>query len=396
MQSQPTRTDSRKTMSTDAAPRWACVVVAAGKGSRFSSGRPKQFEDLGGRPVIDWSLGTFLGIDSILEIAVVVPPGGAGSWWAPPPNPRIRLVPGGDRRQDSVLSGLRALSPGTTHVLVHDAARPLAGVAVILRVMEAALRTGAAAPVLPVRDTLKKSVEGRIASTVSRTDLLAVQTPQGFLLGPLVEALETAGTDLADECAALEAKGIPVEAVEGDPFAVKLTDPSDRTVLEALAGGTRTGIGIDFHPFAGGRPLRVCGLDLEGAGGLLGHSDGDVALHAVADSLLSAGRLGDIGALFPPDDPAWAGADSSMLLADVASRVGAAGWEILQVDLTLIGERPRISPLRDRMIGRLAGILCIPEVRVWVKGTTTNSLGDLGKGMGLAALSLAVLRRCRK
>jgi 2-C-methyl-D-erythritol 4-phosphate cytidylyltransferase/2-C-methyl-D-erythritol 2,4-cyclodiphosphate synthase len=380
-------------MSTDTNARWACVVVAAGRGARFSGAVPKQFADLAGRPVVDWSLGTFLRLDSLREIVVVLPPAGGVPLWAPPADPRIAVVDGGERRQDSVLAGLRALGPGITHVLVHDAARPLAGRGVISRVMEASERSGAAAPVLPLRDTLKESSGGLLRSTVSREGLLAVQTPQGFLLASLRASLEAASGDLPDECSALEAAGLPVEAVEGDPFAVKLTDPRDMPFLEGLAGATRTGTGIDFHPFSPDRPLRLCGLDLEPCGGLLGHSDGDVALHAVADSLLAACRIGDIGTLFPPDDPALAGADSSRLLAEVVSRVSVAGWEILQVDLTLVGERPRVSPVRDRMIARLSEILDVPPDRVWIKGTTTNTLGDLGKGRGLGAVSVAVLRR---
>jgi 2-C-methyl-D-erythritol 4-phosphate cytidylyltransferase/2-C-methyl-D-erythritol 2,4-cyclodiphosphate synthase len=381
-------------MSTDTGIRWGCVIVAAGAGTRFPGPRPKQFSDLGGRPVLDWSLGTFLGIGRMERIAVVVPPSGSGGW-QPPPDPRVSTAPGGARRQDSVLAGLLALGSGITHVLVHDAARPLVGRQVILRVMEAAEESGAAAPLLPVRDTLKKETGGFIAGTVSREGLWAVQTPQGFRLEILVAALESAESDMSDECSAVEASGAPIAAVEGDPFAVKLTDPSDMPLLEALAGDTRTGTGIDFHPFSKGRPLRVCGLELAPDDGLLGHSDGDVALHAVADALLSACRLGDIGTLFPPTDPGLAGADSSALLGEVAARVASAGWVILQVDLTLIGERPRVAPERQRMMGRLAGILDIPETAVWVKGTTTNTLGEIGKGKGLAAFSTAVVRRRR-
>jgi len=378
--------------SSEGHSRWGCVIVAAGTGSRFRGDAPKQFADLGGRPVLDWSLGTFLGTGRIEQITVVLPRDG-GFGWAPPADARVRTARGGDRRQDSVLSGIRSLDGGLTHALVHDAARPLVGRPVVLRVMDAAERSGAAAPVVPMRDTLKRVVGGRITATVPREGLGAVQTPQGFRIDLLGQALSDSHDTLPDECAALEAAGFPVEAVEGDPFAMKLTDPPDMPVLEALAGRSRFGTGIDFHRFTPGRPLRVCGLELSPDGGLEGHSDGDAVLHAVADSLLSACRLGDIGTLFPSDDPSLAGIDSSALLGEVSSRVAADGWEILQVDVTIVGEKPRIAPERARMTARLAAILGIPEDFVWIKGTTTNTIGDLGRGLGLGAFALAAVRR---
>ncbi len=373
--------------------RWGCLIAAAGRGDRFGGGLPKQFAPLGSRPVLDWSLSTLMAIPEIVQIVLILPPGAARGSWTIPSDPRVTAIDGGDRRQDSVSAGLSALLPGIDAVLVHDAARPLAGAASVRRVMEETARTGAAIPVLPVRDTLKRVDGGRVKATVDREGLFTSQTPQGFLRSCLEEALAAAG-DVTDECAALEAAGMEVGTVEGDRFAAKLTDPEDLPFLEALAGrSSYPGIGIDFHPFGGSGPLMVCGLELAPGGGLSGHSDGDVALHAVADAMLSAARLGDIGQFFPPGAPEWKGADSGFLLGIVAKAVAASGHRLIRLDLTLIGERPRVSEHRDRMIARLSELLGVSESSIWVKGTTTNSLGDIGKGRGLAAVALVALER---
>jgi 2-C-methyl-D-erythritol 4-phosphate cytidylyltransferase/2-C-methyl-D-erythritol 2,4-cyclodiphosphate synthase len=334
------------------------------------------------------------GLAGIEEIAVVLPPGGCA--WTPPRSASVAAVPGGERRQDSVMAGLGVLGPGITHVLVHDAARPFAGAVAATRVMRAAERTGAAIPVLPVGDTLKTISGGLVSGTVDRSGLWASQTPQGFRRDILVEALSAAG-DVTDECAALEKAGRPVSWVEGDPAGAKLTRPSDLDYLSRLAPvpDTRTGLGIDFHPFSRQRPLHLCGLLIEGEQGLDGHSDGDAALHAVADAVLSAACAGDIGTLFPPGEERWKGADSGGLLAAVVDLVRQAGWRVRRVDLTIVGERPRISPMRTAMIERLSSLLGVDAGSVWIKGTTTNTLGDIGRGLGLSALAMAELERVR-
>jgi len=281
-------------------------------------------------------------------------------------------------------------------VLVHDAARPFADAGLVARVMAAAEETGAAVPVVPVRDTVRRAgPDGAAAGTVPREGLLLSQTPQGFRLAELAEALSAAG-DVTDECQAMERAGRRVALVEGAPENVKITDPSDLPMASALARGSlevRWGTGLDFHPFDPGRPLVLGGLRLAGEGGLAGHSDGDALLHAVADAVLAAARLGDIGVLFPPTDPSLAGADSAGLLGRVAGRVRAEGWSIAQVDVTVIALRPGIAPIRERLVSRLAEILSIDPGRIWIKGTTTNTLGDIGAGRGLGCLALTVLER---
>lgn len=368
--------------------------MAAGRGERFGSALPKQFAMLGGRPVIDWSLGMLASLPGIEGVTVVLPPGGCT--WSPPPTASVAAVPGGDRRQDSVMAGLGALGSGITHVLVHDAARPFAGADAAKRVMRAAEQTGAAIPVLPVGDTLKTLSGGFVSGTVDRSGLWASQTPQGFRRDILIEALSAAG-DVTDECSALEKAGRPVSWVEGDPAGAKLTRPSDLDYLSRMVPypDIRTGLGMDFHPFTRQRPLHLCGLLIDGEQGLEGHSDGDAALHAVTDAILSAAGAGDIGTLFPPGEDRWKGADSAGLLGVAVGLVREAGWRVRRVDLTIITERPRISPIRTPMIERLSSLLGVDSGSVWIKGTTTNTLGDIGRGLGLSALALAELERLR-
>lgn len=367
---------------------WGVVIVAAGSGTRFGSEVPKQFLRLHERALIDWSINAFSSIEKIVEIVVVTPNDSElwKSFWNPPSG--VKTVVGGLRRQDSVIAGLEALN-SSRRVLVHDAARPLVSGSLIRRVMKGAEDSGAAVPVIPVRDTVKIVTSSSfVDGTVSRENLRMSQTPQGFILDDLLRVMREAD-EVTDECAAMERAGFEVLAVNGDPGNVKLTDPEDLTMMESLAGGTmesRTGTGLDFHPFKKGVPLVLGGCRMESEFGLSGHSDGDAVLHAIADSLLSAARLGDIGTLFPPEDDRWKGADSAVLLEKVCSLVRGEGWEIRQIDITVISSFPKISPVREIMIGRIAGITSTEPDLIWVKGTTTNTLGDIGKERGLGCM----------
>jgi 2-C-methyl-D-erythritol 4-phosphate cytidylyltransferase / 2-C-methyl-D-erythritol 2,4-cyclodiphosphate synthase len=374
---------------------WGAVIVAAGSGSRYGAGVPKQFLRLKGRALIDWSVDAFKGVEGIGEIVVVTPP--ESSLWEPywTPQPGVRVVAGGRRRQDSVIAGLKALE-SSRFVLIHDAARPLVSDSLIRRIMNAAMVSGAAVPVIPVRDTVKRlTSSSTVSGTVPRENLRFSQTPQGFGVQAILGALGRTG-DVTDECEAMELSGHGVSIVEGDPVNIKLTDPGDLAVIEALIGDAmeeRTGIGLDFHPFRRGIPLVVGGLPIDEEFGLDGHSDGDAVLHAIADALLSAARLGDIGTLFPPEDVRWKDADSSILLERVCSLASEDGWKIDQLDITVISEIPRIKPLREKMIDRIAAITSADPSRVWVKGTTTNSLGDIGKSRGLGCMVMARISR---
>lgn len=375
---------------------WGAVIVAAGSGNRFGGDVPKQFRLLRGRPVLDWSIESFLNEPGIRSVVVVLPPDDDWrKWWIP--NPGVLTTTGGDRRQDSVMKGIAKLG-NVTHVLVHDGARPLVSSALIRRVMEGSTETGAI-PVLPVRDTVRRISDDGISpgETVSREELWLTQTPQGFVKDLLLEVLENSGS-VTDEASAMEEAGYRITPVPGDLDNVKLTVPDDMRILESIAGkdnpsDSRIGFGLDFHPFRDDRPLIVAGCRLAEEGGLLGHSDGDVVLHAIADGILSAARIGDIGTLFPPGEERWKDADSGELLRRVAGMAIEEGFSVKQVDVTLVGERPKVSFHRIPMIQRIASILEIEPEAVWVKGTTTNTLGDIGRGRGLACSALIVLER---
>lgn len=372
---------------------WGAVIVAAGAGTRFGGDVPKQFTLLAGERVIDHSVRTF---KSLVDHLVVVTPQGDHwrVWWEPPSE--LSTVPGGRRRQDSVMNGLKFMrSQGVTHVLIHDGARPFADRECILRVMEATKESIAVIPVIPLRDTVKKISGDVVGKTLDREELRLSQTPQGFHLERLIQVLATAG-DITDEAAAYEAAGEVVTTVAGSRSNIKLTDREDVELLSFLMDKPVRviGAGLDFHPFDPDRPLYFCGCRLSDTDGLMGHSDGDVVLHAVADAVLSASRLGDIGTLFPPAGSRWKDADSSHLLAICVEMVRKAGWEIERLDVTVIGERPKISPVRDMLMKRLSDIVGISVEKVWIKGTTTNTIGELaqGKGVGCSVLTELVRR----
>jgi len=371
---------------------WGAVIVAAGKGDRFGGEIPKQFTLLGGKPVIDYSINTFTPL--VEHLVVVTPPGSQWmKWWAP--SALLTTVEGGLRRQDSVMNGLlNLLSRGVTHVLVHDAARPLVDTACVRRVMNASAENPAVIPAVKVRDTVKRISGESVTATLNRDALRLVQTPQAFKLKSLLRVLADAG-DITDEAGAFEAAGEKVVFVQGCMRNIKLTCPEDAELMSHLVHRQSRvlGTGLDFHPFHQERPLIFCGCRLSDTHGLDGHSDGDVVLHAVADSILSACRLGDIGTLFPPGLAEWKDADSSHLLSVCTGMVRNAGWEIVRLDVTVIGEKPRIAPIRERLMCRLSEIAAVPLECIWIKGTTTNSLGELAEGKGVGCSVLAELER---
>ncbi|MGH2463713.1 MAG: 2-C-methyl-D-erythritol 4-phosphate cytidylyltransferase [Candidatus Limnocylindria bacterium] len=402
---------------TTAARPLAGVLVAAGRGRRMGS--DKLWLEPLGRAIWRWSLDTLLAVPGMEAVALVVPPDGADRFRAALPShaaERCRLVPGGEARADSVRAGLDALVDagvaGGTVVLVHDAARPAATVALMERVAEAAAGGDAAIPVIAVGDTLKRARDGRVEETVDRTDVVAAQTPQAAGLGILLAALEAArsqGWEPTDEAAALSAIGVTVRTVEGDPANRKLTEVADAELLRgvlrsrlapmaepmpgsAADGLVRAGVGVDAHRLEAGRPLRLGGIDFPGEPrGLAGHSDGDAALHAVIDALLGAAGLGDIGAMFPAEE-ATRGADSGEFLRQAVERVRSAGWIPRSVDLAIGAERPAIGPYRDEMAARLASLIGVPAIDVSVRGTTTDGLGFPG-AEGIAAWAVALVER---
>jgi 2-C-methyl-D-erythritol 4-phosphate cytidylyltransferase/2-C-methyl-D-erythritol 2,4-cyclodiphosphate synthase len=391
------------------------IVVAAGSSSRMG-GPDKVAHEIGGRPILAWAIDALAAVSSVERIVVVVAPDRIGAvrgakWLAPSV---VAVVAGGARRHESVAAGLAALDglkgsgvPGSRAadrvVLVHDGARPLASPALVAAVLAAAVEHGAAIPVLPVAETVKRVEDDRVVATVDRTSLATAQTPQGIRRGLLHDAFARfppGGTDTwTDEAALLEACRIAVHAVPGEATNFKVTLPADLDRAEAAllgatpAGMARVGFGTDRHPFGPGRPLALGGVEIESGFRLHGHSDGDVALHAVADALLGAAGLGDLGRHFPADASTPRGIASSALLAEIVSRVAAAGYRPAGVDLTIVAARPRLAPLLDSMADAIASLLDVPRDRVNVKASTGNLDGMEGAGRGIAAHAVASLAR---
>ncbi|HOX46337.1 MAG TPA: 2-C-methyl-D-erythritol 4-phosphate cytidylyltransferase [Myxococcota bacterium] len=392
----------------DVAPPPAWVLVpAAGRGERFGGPVPKQFALLDGAPLLHRTLRALAACPGVAGLAVAVP---AERLADPDLLPaelassgRAVVCAGGARRLDSVRAALQRVPPGVALVLVHDGARPAVTPALVARVAAAAWREGACAPGLPVQETLKEvDAAGRVVRSVPRGPLVLVQTPQGFRREVLeaayrwLEAHPQAG--FTDDAGLVEASGQPVACVPGEPGNLKVTLPEDLARL-AQAGGRvaraapRVGHGYDVHRLVEGRPLVLCGVRVPFERGLLGHSDADVGLHALGDAILGAACLGDLGRHFPDSDPAYAGADSRGLLAEVARRAAAAGWRVSSADLTLVVQRPRLAPHLPEMVRAIAGLLALPDDAVSVKAKTEEGLGFTGAGEGIAAHAVAVLVR---
>ncbi len=371
---------------------FASVVVAAGSGSR--AGGDKQWRPLGGKPVVRWSVEALLDAGAAPVIVVVANDSlgragealhGLSGWIA---------VAGGTERVDSVRAGLAAIDGAEDRpVLVHDAARPMLSRAVIDRLLAALPGADGAIAALPVSDTLKRG-GAEIEGTVDRAGLWRAQTPQAFSLGRLRAAYAAwpAGETPTDDAAVVERDGGTVRLIEGDPRLMKLTYPEDFAMAEAmLPRQTRVGSGFDVHQWGPGDAVWLCGVEIPHDKTLVGHSDADAGLHALTDALLGAMGDGDIGDHFPPTDPKWKGAASDQFLIYAVERLRARGGRLVNVDVTLICERPKVKPHRQAMRERLAEILALPLDAVSVKATTTETLGFTGRGEGLAAQAIATI-----
>jgi 2-C-methyl-D-erythritol 4-phosphate cytidylyltransferase/2-C-methyl-D-erythritol 2,4-cyclodiphosphate synthase len=372
---------------------FSAIIVAAGSGSR--AGGDKQWRPLGGKPVLRWSAETLLAAGAG-ELVVVVAAGaedrarealaGLEGW---------RAVAGGEARAQSVRAGLGALvCPAETPVLIHDAARPLLPRPVIERLLSALADAEGALPVLPVADSLRRATDGRMDGVVERDGLWRAQTPQAFRRG-VIEAAYAAWSDAeppADEAVVVQRHGGRVALVDGDPRLMKLTYPEDFAMAEALSPRqTRIGSGYDVHRWGPGGSVWLCGIEVPHDQTLIGHSDADAGLHALTDAILGALADGDIGDHFPPTDPKWKGASSDQFLRHAADLVTARGGRIINVDVTLICERPKVKPHRQAMRERIASLLSLPLDAVSVKATTTEGLGFTGRGEGLAAQAVATV-----
>ena len=380
-------------------PSTYALIVAAGRGTRFGGMLPKQYLPLAGSSLLRHAVMALATHRRIDGVQVVIRPEDRtpyeealrGISVLPP-------VPGGAERQDSVRLGLEALATyGPDRVLIHDGARPFPDAALIDRVIDGLEFEAAAIPALPVGDTVKRVKDERIVGTIDRSQLWRAQTPQGFHFAAILAAHRAAsGRVLTDDAAVAEAAGIRPLIVAGSEDNLKVTTAADLAAAERLIaaqfGDVRVGYGFDVHPFGPGDHVMICGVAIPHEVAPVGHSDADVGLHALTDAVLGAIGAGDIGMHFPPSDPQWRGASSDRFLAYAATLMRDRGGVISAVDVTIICERPRVAPHRERMIERVAEILEISPDRVSVKATTTEKLGFTGRGEGLAAQAVATVR----
>lgn len=399
----------------------AVIVVAAGSGTRLGHAQPKAFVPLGDDTILGIALDAVLGMRDTPYVVVVAPgdrvdearsivAARAGAASA-----SFDVVPGGDSRQESVSRGLASLPHVIETVLVHDAARPLTPSAVFDEVAAAVRARGhGVVPALPVVDTIKRvDAAGRVLGTVDRSELAAMQTPQGFPRSALEHAYSRAHGEHTDDAALVESIGMPIDVVPGDARAFKVTVPADlhraeqlvaeRAGADAAAAAARStpaaapsvavprvGTGIDVHAFAADpeTPLWLAGLHWPGEQGLTGHSDGDAVAHAVCDALLAAAGLGDIGGMFGTDDPRFSGAHGEVFLAETVRRLADAGFRVGNVSVQVVGNRPKLAPRRAEAEALLTRIVGAP---VNVAATTTDGLGFTGRGEGVTAIATAVI-----
>jgi 2-C-methyl-D-erythritol 4-phosphate cytidylyltransferase/2-C-methyl-D-erythritol 2,4-cyclodiphosphate synthase len=367
--------------------RIAAILVAAGSGSRFGAPAPKQFLRLAGKPVMRWAAEALLAqVDMLQPVGESGPVDAALLGLA-----HLPTVAGGATRQDSVHAGLAALAPHAPDiVLVHDAARPHIPPGTIADLL-AALATGArgAIPAVPVADTLKRATNGAIEATIARNNLFRAQTPQAFDFTTLLALHRAAvGPEATDDAWLLEQAGHGVALVPGHEENIKMTFAADAERLERVLSPRmlpRVGNGYDVHVLKAGRPMILCGVTIPFDFGLDGHSDADVGIHALCDAIYGALAEGDIGRHFPPTEGEWKDADSARFLRHAAERIAARGGFLVNADVTLICERPKITPHAPAMRARLAEVLAVDLGCISVKATTTERLGFTGRGEGIAA-----------
>ena len=382
-----------KVTKTTPLPRFAAIVVAAGKGLRAGGDIPKQFATWRGIPLVRHSVETFLSIGAA-EVLVAIPPASEDIAQSSLSGlSRYRLVTGGRTRQESVCNALQALADNSCErVLIHDAARPDIPDDVISGLLDMIDIYQGAIPVLPVVDSIAVAENGIMTAKADRDMLRRVQTPQAFRFDEILTAHRAwkGAKDAGDDAQVLMANGGTVGLVDGDERLKKITFAED---LVSKTPAMRVGQGFDVHRLVKGEELWLCGVQIPHDKGLAGHSDADVALHCVVDALLGAIGDGDIGTHFPPSDPKWKGAPSPQFVEHAVKLVENAGFHIGNVDLTIICEEPKIGTHREGMRARLAELLRVDVTQVSVKATTTERLGFTGRGEGIAAQAIASLQR---
>jgi 2-C-methyl-D-erythritol 4-phosphate cytidylyltransferase / 2-C-methyl-D-erythritol 2,4-cyclodiphosphate synthase len=378
----------------------SAIIAAGGRGARFGGDRPKQLLLLRGRPILQHSVETFLNHPRITEVIVALPDDLALS---PPAYLRsgakpLHVVAGGARRQDSVGNAFARVAPHADVVVIHDAARPLVTGAVIDRTIDAALQDGAAIAAVRAHDTVKRAgADGLIAATLRRDEIFLAQTPQAFRIDVLRDALRLS-VEATDEATLAEKAGHKVRLVEGDPLNLKITTREDLTAAERLVGAAsvtsiRIGNGYDLHRLVSGRPLILGGVTIPFEKGLQGHSDADAVCHAVTDAILGAAGAGDIGRHFPDTDVAWKDANSIELLRKAGAIVTASGYAVVNIDVTVITQQPKLSPYVVAMQQNLADALAIAADQVSVKGKTNEGVDSMGAGESIAVHAVALLAR---
>ena len=372
---------------------FAAIIVAAGRGIRAGGAVPKQWQDLHGKSIAARSAAKFTEHPAFTQVVVVVNANdeAAGLCADLPP---CAVVHGGATRAASVQAGLAALHPEITHVLIHDAARPLVSNAVIHRVIDALSEKSAAAPAVAVSDTLWRGQNGHVLNTQDRDGLFRAQTPQGFEVSTLRAAHAQASGQETDDVSVVRAAGVDVAIVLGDEDNIKITTPDDFARARRLMSAqmdVRCGNGYDVHRFGDGNSVWLCGVNIPHTRGLQGHSDADVGMHAITDAIYGALGRGDIGQHFPPSDPQWKGADSKIFLQHACALARDLGFQISNVDCTLVCEYPKIGPHQPAMTARLAEIMGLDVARISVKATTSERLGFTGREEGIAAIATATL-----
>jgi 2-C-methyl-D-erythritol 4-phosphate cytidylyltransferase/2-C-methyl-D-erythritol 2,4-cyclodiphosphate synthase len=381
------------------------IIAAGGRGERFGGAFPKQLTLVAGRTILERSVSAFLSHPGVNEIVVTLPRDLAA---APPAYllgaaKPVRVVEGGARRQDSVANGFRAASPQADVIVIHDAARPFVSADLIARTIEAAAETGAALAAVRARDTVKRAdaSNATVVETIPRESVYLAQTPQAFRRDVLRDALAI-DADATDEATLAERAGHHVTLVPGEETNIKITTPSDLAIAEAIARGGgpakpartgRAGIGYDSHRLVDGRRLILGGVTIPFDKGLIGHSDADALCHAIADAILGAAGAGDIGRHFPDTDPAWKDASSIDLLKRAAAIVRERGFEVGNVDATVVAERPKLAPHVDAMRASLAAAIGIDVDRVSVKGKTNEGMDAVGRGEAIVVHAVAQVRR---
>ena len=393
--------------------RAAAVIAAGGTGTRMNSGIPKQFLEIAGKPILLHTIERISSVEEIIQVVIALPeehiPQAESILQRQPVRVEVRCVPGGPNRQESVRRGVLHANPDATVIMVHDAVRPVCDRDTMLRVLDAAWKTGAAVPGIPATETIQRVSRGaRVLATPPREELYAIQTPQAFHSGILKSSLERAhkeGFLGTDESSVVRWAGHRVTVVPGSPDNIKITRPLDLEIAGRLISGRsresngigmresglRIGQGIDYHRLVEGRRLILGGVEIPFEKGLEGHSDADALAHAICDALLGAAAMGDIGLHFPDTDPVNRDRSSLEFLREVRAKTEAAGWTIRNVDATLLAQRPKLAPHMPAMRENIAEALGIDVAQVSIKATTTEGMNAEGRGEGISAQAIALL-----